>query len=374
MSSEQHKKSTTSKKAAARKRKQRNKIILIVVELIVLIVLAVALFVVSKLDKIERPDVPLENIEVNEDLESETIEVMDSYRTIAVFGLNNIEDKSLTRGNSDVIMLVTINNETKEVKMCSVYRDTYLDIGNGKFRKCNAAYSIGGTDGKGGPEAAISMLNKSLDLNITDYVTINFDAVIECVDLLGGIELNLTDVEAVHVSSYMIGLNELTGRDSELPDGAGTYQADGIMATAYSRVRYTAGGDFERTERQREVIEKMVEKAQQSDLKTINKIIDQVFGDIYTNFSNADLISLASQIFDYSIAGSAGFPFDKNTINLGGSVGDVVVPCTLESNVIELHRFLYDNQEYKPSTSVKVNSAKIMEETGYDEDDASPWM
>lgn len=368
MSSAQQRKNTQAKrKGSAKKRKQRNKIILIVVELVVLAILAVVLYGVSKLDQIDRTEITPDNVEVNEDLGSETIEVMDKYRTIVVFGLNSIENKSLSRGNSDVMMLVTINNETQEVKMCSVYRDTYLDIGNGKFRKCNSAYS------KGGPEQAISMLNKSLDLNITDYVTVNFDSVIECVDLLGGIELTFTDEEAVHVGNYMKGLNEATGRDSELPDGAGTYKADGVMATAYARVRYTSGGDFERTERQREVIEKLVVKAQKSDLKTINKIIDQVFGDIQTSFTNAELISLAAEIFNYKIGDSGGFPFDKNT-KIMGNVGDVVVPCSLESNVVQLHRFLYENDKYEPSMTVKSYSAKITELTEYDEDDASPWM
>ena len=157
MSNEQQKKKT---QAGAKKRKQKNKIILIVVELIVLAVLAVALYGISKLEKIERTEFEPEDIEVNEDIQSETVEVMNNFETIAVFGLDNRSNGKLTSGNSDVVIVVTIDNETKEVKMCSVYRDTYLDIGGGKFRKANSAFS------SGGPQAAISMLNKNLDLNI----------------------------------------------------------------------------------------------------------------------------------------------------------------------------------------------------------------
>lgn len=342
-----------------KKNKQRNKIILIVVELIVLVVLAVALYGISKLNKIQRDDtfVP-DEVEVNEDIQSETIEAMDNFETIAVFGLDNRSNGKLSSGNSDVVIVVTIDNETKEVKMCSVYRDTYLDIGGGKFRKANSAFSSGGA------QAAISMLNKNLDLNITDYVTVDFNAVVECIDLIGGIELTITDEEAHLMTGYMKEINKLTGHSSVVPESGGTYLLDGVQATAYARIRYTAGDDYKRTERQRDVIIKMAEKAQKSDLATINKVIDTVFGDIATSYSNAELIALAAQVFDYEITGSAGFPFTKNTITLG-SKGSVVAPCTLESNVIELHKFLYGNEEYVPSSTVKANSMKIESDTGY---------
>lgn len=364
MSNEQQRKKTQTKqqRIAAKKRKQRNKIILMVVEILVLVVLAIVFFAVSKLGKIERNTEIMEDVEVNEDISSETLEIMENYRTIAVFGLDNRSNGKLTSGNSDVIILVTINNETQEVKMCSVYRDTYLDIGNGKFRKCNAAFS------QGGPEAAISMLNKNLDLKITDYVTVDFNAVVECIDLLGGVEMTITDEEAILMTGYMEEINEMTHHSSKVPECGGTYLLDGVQATAYARIRYTAGDDYKRTERQRAVITAMVEKAQSSDLATINSIIDEVFGDIETSFSNADLISLAAQIFNYKIAGSDGFPFATNTITLG-SKGNVVAPCTLESNVRELHKYLYDNDAYEPSTTVQANSKKIQEDTGFSESD-----
>ena len=107
-----------------------------------------------------------------------------------------------------------------------------------------------------------------------------------------------------------------------------------------------------------------MEKAQKADLKTINKIIDEMLNDIETSFSNKELISLAAKAFDYKITGSAGFPFTKNTIELG-SKGIIVAPCTLETNVIELHKFLYNNNEYKPSMTVKENSKKIESDTGF---------
>lgn len=340
------------------KKKLKSKIILAVVEVIVLIILAIFLYAISKLNRIERPESEvMDKVEVNEDIEQEVLEVTEKFRTIAVFGLDNRSNGNLNSGNSDVIMIVTIDNETQEVKMCSVYRDTYLDIGEGKFRKCNAAFS------KGGPQAAVSMLNKNLDLNISDYVTVDFNAVVECIDLVGGVELTITDEEAYYMKGYVKELNELTGNTSDVPELGGTYNLDGVQATAYARIRYTAGSDYKRTERQRTVIAKMLEKVQKSDLKTVNAIIDAMFEDIETSFTNAELISLAAKIFDYELSGSVGFPFTVKEVELG-TKGQVVAPDTLESNVTQLHRFLYNNDVYVPSTTVKTNSMKIESDIG----------
>ena len=340
------------------KKKQKAKIILVSVELLVLGVLAVILYGISKLNRIERPENDLMNqVEVNGDMQQEVLEVTEGFRTIALFGLDNRSNGTLSSGNSDVIIIVSIDNETQEVKMCSVYRDTYLDTGGGKFRKCNAAFA------KGGPQAAISMLNKNLDLNISDYMTVDFNAVVECIDLLGGVELTITDEEAHYMIGYVKELNELTGNKSEVSKTGGTYVLDGVQATAYARIRYTAGSDYKRTERQRTVIAKMVEKVQQSDLKTLNSMIDIMFDDIETSFSNQDLLALAAKIFEYELSGSAGFPFVKKEVELG-SKGQIVAPDTLEENVKELHKFLYNNEEYLPSPTVQANSMKIQKDIG----------
>ena len=116
------------------------------------------------------------------------------------------------------------------------------------------------------------------------------------------------------------------------------------------------------------ILKTMIQKAQKSDLKTINSLIDEVFGDIKTSYSNTDLIALASQIFNYSLGETTGFPFEKNTVTLG-SKGSVVVPCDLKSNVIQLHQFLYDDTEYEPTDTVKSNSEKIISDTGFHQGD-----
>lgn len=349
----------TSQKAAGRKKKKQRKMMLVVIEILVLLILAVVLFVVVKFSKIEKDNsFSASDIEVNEGLSEETKEIMESYTTIAMFGLDNRSNGNLSKGNSDVIMIASINDKTHEVKLVSVYRDSYLNIGNNTYKKCNAAYA------NGGPEQAINMLNTNLDLNITDYVTVDFNAVVECVDLLGGVELTVTDEEAVLMHGYMDEISKLTKKKSEYLPGGGTYVLDGVQACSYARIRYTAGDDYKRTERQRTVLMAMAQKAQKSNIKTLNSLIDEVFGDIKTSYTNTELLALAAQVFNYSIGETTGFPFEKNTTKLG-SKGDVVVPCDLVSNVTQLHVFLYDDNDYEPTDTVKNNSSQITNDTGF---------
>ena len=335
----------------------QRKIILFILEMFVLISLAVLLFIVVKLSKIEKNEINMENISINEDLSEETQEILASYQTIALFGLDNRSTGSLSRGRSDVIMLAVIDNETHEVRLVSVYRDSYLDTGNGKFQKCNAAYA------KGGPEQAISMLNTNLDLSITDYITVDFSAIVECVDLLGGVELEITNDEAILMIGYIQEINRITGHNSSAPPTGGTYVLDGVQACAYARIRYGGGDDYRRTERQRAVLAAMVQKAQGASLATLNRLIDQVFGDIQTSFTNAELLGLAATIFQYQIGDTSGFPYEKTTRRYSG-VGDVVIPCDLSSNVAQLHEFLYHGTTYVPSSTVQANSTTIIEKTG----------
>ena len=355
----QRKPMTAKQKAALRKKKKQRKILLVAIEILILLILAVTLYIVVKFSKIEKdtsfnPD----QVEVNAGISDESQEIMDNYTTVALFGLDNRSNGNLSKGNSDVIMIASINNKTHEVKLVSVYRDSYLDIGNNTYRKCNAAYA------NGGPEQAVSMLNTNLDLNITDYMTVDFNAVVECFDLLGGVEITVTDEEAVLMQGYMDEINKLTKNKSKYLPGAGTYNMDGVQACSFSRIRYTAGDDYKRAERQRTVLSAMVAKAQHSNLKTINSLIDTVFGEVKTSFSNTDLIALAAKVFNYSLGETTGFPFEKNTITLG-SKGSVVVPCDLESNVVQLHVFLYGDEVYEPTETVKGNSAKIINDTGF---------
>lgn len=343
-------------------RKKNKKIILLIFEILILILLAATAFAATKFMKIKNTPLNTDNISINDDISEESQEIMEGYKTIALFGLDNRSTGKLSTGRSDVIMIAAINNKTKDVKLVSVYRDSYLDTGGGVYQKCNAAYS------KGGAEQAISMLNTNLDLNITDHITVDFNSIVKCVDLLGGVEMTITDDEASYMIGYVREINEITGNNSSAPPSGGTYNLDGVQACAFARIRYGGGDDYKRTERQRAVLSAMVAKAQKSNLLTLNKLINQVFGDIETNLSTTDIISLATKIFSFDLGETAGFPFEK-TSQTYDRVGSVVIPCDLSSNVTTLHQFLYEDNSYTPSSTVQANSAQIINNTGYRQGD-----
>ena len=361
---QEHRRMERRRREAARRRRakaiRKRRIVLFIMELFILLLLLGVVFIVTKLQRINKTDLDMDKVGVNEGISQEAQEVMKGYKTIALFGLDNRSNGNLSKGRSDVIMIANINNDTKEVKLVSVFRDTFLDVGEGSFQKCNAAYA------KGGPEQALTMLNKNLDLNITDYVTVDFEAIVECVDLLGGITIpEMTDDEASLTWGYIKEINELTGHKSPYLDKGGTnVELDGVQACAYARIRYTAGNDYRRAERQRAVLAAMVEKAQQSDILTVNKVINQVFGDIQTSFSNAELVAMAAQMFNYKITDSTGFPFSKTTRIVSKKKGDVVIPCDLSVNVSLLHQYLFEDEEYTVSDTVKKNNDLIIKETG----------
>lgn len=347
--------------SASRKKKKKRRIIIFVIEIILLLVVLAALFVWSKFQKLDRePDfIGTEDL-INTDIDESTQEVLKGYTNIAIFGLDNRSNGSYNAGNSDVIMIASINNDTKEVKLVSVYRDTFLntsDDGSYSFHKANYAYN------KGGVEGAVRMLNRNLDLDITDYVVVDFEAVTEAVDLLGGVEVEIDEKEAKWMDFYINETAQVTDHEAHSITQPGVYNLDGVQATSYCRIRYTAGNDFKRAQRQREVLSKMVDKAKKAGLLTINEIIDSVFDDISTNFTNMELISLASQMFHYELVDTTGFPF-KLTNTKAGSKGSVVVPCDLATNVKELHQYLFNDQKYEPSNTVLNYSAEITAETG----------
>lgn len=319
-------------------------------------------YVAAKLGKLDTEEIPVEDIEVNKEAET----TGEGYTNVALFGIDSREGELEIGTRTDCIIVASLNNKTKEIRMVSVYRDTLLDIKDGQLQKCNAAYSFGG------PTQAINMLNKNLDLDIQDYATVDFAAIANAIDLLGGLDIDVKEEEIKYLNKFVGETARVAGKKAHKVKEAGEQHLDGVQATTYARIRSTAGGDFTRTERQRLVISKIAEKAQQSDLATINKIIDELFPTIKTSFSAAEILSYAKDFMKYKIGDSSGFPFDKTTDTISG-LGSIVIPVSLESNVQKLHEFLYDTKDYKPSSEVSSISSAVVSRVGQREatDDAT---
>lgn len=340
-------------RAQKKKKRRRRRVVVLIAELIILAVLCVVAYGMFKLDLLNHSFFDEESI-LNNGVNQE------GFKNVALFGTDNRAGE--TSGvRSDCIIVASINTNTKEVNMLSVYRDTMLLQEGDYFDKANSAYATGG------PEAAINMLNRNLDLDITDYVTVNFLALADAVDQLGGIDLELTEEEIGHMNNYCVETSEITGKDYQKiePAIAGTYHLNGVQTVSYTRIRYTEGGDFTRTSRQRLVIEKLVEKAKQADLLTINRVIDAVFPEISTSFTTSELIGLAADVFSYQLGENSGFPFDlEMPESVPGYTGSYVVPADLEGNVQKAHAFLFGKENYEPTETVREISAQLSDMTG----------
>lgn len=343
-------------------RKKRRKV-LFILEIIVLLLFIGGLYVYgqisAKLDKIDIQETDLQEQDI---VTNDQAPQMTGYTTYALFGLDHRSRyEKLNTENSDTIIIASINNDTKAVKLVSVYRDTLLNVKDDTYSKANAAYALGG------PAQAVNMLNTNLDLNITDYVSIDFDALVTVVDCLGGLDIPLSYAEIVHMNNYCVETAEETGKSYtpvELPEPkpedqeaiVGTYHLNGVQATSYCRIRYTASLDMGRTERQRRVIQMIVDKAKKAGLSTIFDIMDQVFPMVKTSVSKTEILKLIPAMIGYCIDETTGFPQDYKFATVKGSV---IVPTTLDSNVLKLHQFLYGNTNYTPTQDVLNKSAQI---------------
>lgn len=307
--------------------------------IIILILLGLALgigyaFISDKLSNVNFVDIDEANIELNSGVEQE----LKDYRNIAIFGLDS-RDNSFSNSRSDCIIIVSINKKTNDVKLTSVYRDTYVDIEGHGLDKITHAYAYGG------PELAINTLNKNLDLNITEFVTVNFDTVETIVDSIGGITLTITDSEASQIGF----------------SSGGTYTLDGKEALAYSRIR-KIDSDYQRTERMRTVLEAVFNKVKNQELSEISNFVDIVLPHISTNMSTNSIISLVPSAVFYKITDSTGWPYDVSGYSSDAWYG---VPVTLESNVKEFHQNIFGISDYTPSETVEEISDSIIAETGY---------
>ena len=343
-------------------RKKRRKV-LFILEIIVLLLFIGGLYVYgqisAKLDKIDIQETDLQEQDI---VTNDQAPQMTGYTTYALFGLDHrSRNEKLNTENSDTIIIASINNDTKAVKLVSVYRDTLLNVKDDTYSKANAAYALGG------PAQAVNMLNTNLDLNITDYVSIDFDALVTVIDCLGGLDIPLSYAEIVHMNNYCVETAEETGKSYtpvELPEPkpedqeaiVGTYHLNGVQATSYCRIRYTASLDMGRTERQRRVIQMIVDKAKKAGLSTIFDIMDQVFPMVKTSVSKTEILKLIPAMIGYCIDETTGFPQDYKFATVKGSV---IVPTTLDSNVLKLHQFLYGNTNYTPTQDVLNKSAQI---------------
>lgn len=326
------------------------KILLVILVVLLIFFLTTTIYIHNKLSKVNY--VELKNIEMNEGV----AEQLKGYRNVALFGVdaraNTYED---TR--SDCIMVISINQDNKQVRITSIYRDTLVYIEGHGYEKITHAYAYGG------PELAINTLNKNFDLNISEFVAVNFDAVTEIIDAIGGVNINVSSEEVGQINKNIDSLAKQTGKTSPKVSSAGYQTLSGGQALAYARIRKLAGGDIKRTERMRDVLSATFDKTKTLSIAKLNNLADILLPKVYTNVKSSEILKFIPIINSYNVNSSKGWPYNYKT----GTVNkmSVVVPVTLENNVKELHKELFGNENYEVSSQVKEYSNSIINKTGY---------
>ena len=377
MSKKKYKKSRKYKKMRRRK-------IIFGIEITVLLILSGILFVYAwinrSMDKMNQDTLDSSQIQINSEVKANTdLSQMSGTQVIALVGVDarGVEGSELAESmNSDTIILCCIDHDKQEIRMVSIMRDTWMNMAKYtdeyyEFDKANSAYN------RGGPESMLSMLNTNLDFALTDYVTVNFKALADAIDVLGGLDIEMTNAECVHANNYNREVSEAQGVEYEaIPydedlgdDYSEVRHVSGALATSYARIRYGGGDDAKRTSRQRIVINLMVQKLKQNPTK-IPEILDKVMGNVSTSLTKNEILELGMHAVTYTMGTSYAYPFQlcygENVVNALGE--DVVIPVTLEFNVRELHEYLYPGLSYEPSAAVTEYSDYIARKSGYDED------
>lgn len=338
---------TNVKKKKNDKKGGNKKIAIAVVIIIVIILGIIAGFIYNKVSKVNFVKIDEGNL---------AIENKTGYRNIALLGVDTRDMNSLDGSRSDAIIIVSINEQTKNVNLISVYRDSYVDVQGHGLTKVTHAYAYGG------PELALNTLNRNLDLDISEFVTVNFEIVADVVDLVGGIDIDIDKSELSQMNKYIEDTSKNVGRKANKITSVGKQHLDGIQAVTYARIRKTAGGDYKRTERMRTVLTEVFEKAKKMDAGKLNELANKVLPQVQTNIGLSEVISLIPTISSINISDSIGWPYEVKGITLDRWYG---VPTTLEANVVKLHRDLFGQKDYTASDTVKTISQSIINKTGY---------
>ncbi len=329
------------------KKSGKKKAFIAVVVIIAIILGIIAGFIYNKVSKVNFVKIDEGNL---------AIENKTGYRNIALLGVDTRDMNSLDGSRSDAIIIVSINEQTKNVNLISVYRDSYVDVQGHGLTKVTHAYAYGG------PELALNTLNRNLDLDISEFVTVNFEIVADVVDLVGGIDIDIDKSELSQMNKYIEDTSKNVGRKANKITSAGKQHLDGIQAVTYARIRKTAGGDYKRTERMRTVLTEVFEKAKKMDAGKLNELANKVLPQVQTNIGLSEVISLIPTISSINISDSIGWPYEVKGITLDRWYG---VPTTLEANVVKLHRELFGQKDYTASDTVKTISQSIINKTGY---------
>lgn len=344
-------------KKSQKKKGRGLKIALLVVLILVIgiggVVAAGLVVVKNTLDNVGRVELDPDLIGINPQVDSD----LRNYRNIALLGIDARDMSNDKDVRSDAIIIASVNKETNEIKMFSVYRDTYLYLGEDVgLDKITHAYYYGG------PTKVLYALNKNLDLNIKEVVVVNWKSVADTVDALDGLDIEIQQSEIKEMNKYIIDTYNNIGGSNELIEAPGMQTLNGNQAVTYARIRKDAvTGDYRRNERMKIVVKAAFDKALQMKPKAIKQISGEILPQVKTNMSTADMMGMALDLTSYNMTDSVGFPYETRDWSSGAFYG---VPATLESNVSQLHEQFFAQEGYAPTQDVREISSRISRKTG----------
>lgn len=250
----------------------------------------------SFLSKISRGVLDRTNLGVRDDV-SKRLEV-DEIADIVNIAILGVDESSEDSGRSDAIMIGTLDPVHNKLKITSIMRDTYVNIPGYGNDKINHAYAYGGA------ELTIKTLNQNFGLNITDYVKVNFDELVEIVDALNGIDINLSQEELDGLTEHLKSAYSLIGSDPRPVklNSTGTYHLDGFQALGYCRIRNTSHNDFDRTSRHRKILNEMFNKISSAGSKELVSMSKNLLPYVETSLSNKQILTLAANVLSMSTA------------------------------------------------------------------------
>ena len=228
--------------------------------------------------------------------------LLENTITVALFGIDS-RDREGYSENSDTIIIMNYNKTNGTIRFASILRDTGLHMPDAdSVQKANYAYASGGA------QKAIQMLNTNFDLNITEFITVDFWGFEKAIDAIGGVDLVLKRNEHLEVNKYIRDIAIINGDDPDDPKKApvfkttGNKHMNGRQALAYSRIRKVGNDDYERTERQAKVIKAAMSKVLESynPLK-VRTLVDSLYPFITTSMSSSQLLGLATSAFTNDI-------------------------------------------------------------------------
>lgn len=303
----------------SRKRKTRKplwlKLIIILLGALILItVIGMSIFY-STLSKMDKVDLNKSDLGLTPKEELQNYDSYNKIENIALFGIDSTDGS--TSGRSDSIMIATIDSTHKKLKATSIMRDSYVNIEGYGYDKINHAYAYGG------PQLSIKTINQNFGLNIENFVAVDFSSLPIIIDKLGGLQINITEEELLYINKYVDQINKLHGTSSPHIISAGEQTVDGGQALAYSRIRSTAGGDYERTQRQRTVLNGLFEKAMTIAPSKYLGLINSILPHVQTNLSANSILSLATKVASIGTKSLEQERFPRDDYSWGDNINGV---------------------------------------------------